>query len=123
MLYPSAVHYDSVEVFASSFSTVTTTHLVTINLGPLNLYTQKQALMAGQKLLAHRMASPSDHTTTDASFITSTEAGLQAWIYWHYSQKGFQYDGTYKSLAGLKEHLFALNKEHPRKKIKDAIRP
>jgi hypothetical protein len=77
--------------------------------------------MVGQKFLASGISSSFDHTTTDASFNTTTPTGLRAWIYWHYTQKGFQYDGTYKSLEGLREHLFALNSGVSRKKIREAI--
>jgi hypothetical protein len=77
--------------------------------------------MAEQQLTAGCNPSPFDHITTDASFNISTQKGLQAWIYWHYCQKGFQYDGKFKSLAGLKKHLFALNTGLSRTKINRAI--
>src|SRR4051812_23722952 len=57
----------------------------------------QSTLMAEQKLTTESTLSPFDYTTTDASFNTSTEAGLQAWVYWHYCQKGYEYDGTYRS--------------------------
>lgn len=75
------------------------------------------------KRLTYGIASPSDHHATDASFNTSTKAGLEAWIYWYYCQKGFRYDGTYKSLKALKEYLFALDTVHSKTKIQQAIRP
>ena len=60
-------------------------------------------------------------TATNASFDISTESGLYAWIYWHYREKGFRYNGTSKSLAGLRAHLFALNTGLSRTSIRQAI--
>ncbi|RMZ67722.1 P-loop containing nucleoside triphosphate hydrolase [Pyrenophora seminiperda CCB06] len=60
-------------------------------------------------------------TATNASFDVSTESGLHAWIYWHYREKGFRYNGTYQSLAGLRAHLFALDTGLSRTSIRQAI--
>ncbi|ORY10233.1 hypothetical protein BCR34DRAFT_655175 [Clohesyomyces aquaticus] len=59
--------------------------------------------------LACTIASPFNQTTTDASFNTSTPAGLEAWIYWHYRQDAFHPDGRFKGLEWFRKYLFSLD--------------
>ncbi|KAJ4377270.1 hypothetical protein N0V83_000094 [Neocucurbitaria cava] len=73
--------------------------------------------------LALITVSPFDQTTTEASFNTSTRAGLEAWIYWHYRQKAFSPDGEFKGLNWFKKHLCSLDTGLSKAKIWQAIQP
>jgi hypothetical protein len=84
--------------------------------------------MAGQRRfqaaeLPAQLITPFDQSTTDASFNTSTKAGLEAWIYWHYLQNAFHPDGRFRGMPWFRQYLFSLDSGHTNTKIRQAIFP
>lgn len=68
-------------------------------------------------------APPFDQTTTEPSFNFSTQAGLEAWIYWNYRHKAFFLNGTFKGLRWLRNHLFSLDTGLSTTRIRQALHP
>ncbi|KAF2999505.1 hypothetical protein E8E13_008992 [Curvularia kusanoi] len=58
--------------------------------------------------LASAPATPFNQATTELNFNISTQAGLEAWIYWHYRHNAFHPDGSFKGLPWLRIHLISL---------------
>ncbi|KAH4855058.1 hypothetical protein HBH77_001730 [Parastagonospora nodorum] len=66
---------------------------------------------------------PFNQTTTELSFNFSTQLGLEAWIYWHYRNRAFCPDGTFRGLPWLRKHLFSLNTGLSTTRIRHALQP
>jgi hypothetical protein len=64
-----------------------------------------------------------DQTTTESSFNISTQAGLEAWIYWQYRHHAFYPNGNYKGLKWLKSYLVSLNTGRSATKMRQALQP
>jgi hypothetical protein len=62
-----------------------------------------------------------DQNATETSFNTSTQAGLEAWIYWHYLHSTFCPDGSFKGLHWLKNRLFSLQSGQSKTKIRQTM--
>jgi hypothetical protein len=60
---------------------------------------------------------------TEPNFNLSTQAGLEAWIYWHYRHRAFRSDGTFKGLPWLRKHLFSLGTALSKTKIRQSLHP
>jgi hypothetical protein len=66
-------------------------------------------------------ALPPYQTTTEPSFNFSTQAGIEAWIYWNYRYKAFGADGTFKGMSWLRKHLFSLSTGLSSTKIRQTL--
>jgi hypothetical protein len=83
----------------------------------------KKSKAKAAEQLVFTAASVFDRNTTESSFNTSTQAGLEAWIYWHYCHNAFHPAGTFKGLVWLKKYLASLDTSRSPSSIKRALQP